>query len=335
MSWEATDEVDWDAMEDVSTAVSVTVRDVDTKDVLATVNGISLDKKMSFLMECICREAGLPCRPQITWNGRATLPWETFEELEITDGAELQCETQLALVTASHDGFAKIWNMNAGECETTLAGHEGKVLAASFNFTGRNIVTASEDHTAKIWSTLTGKCERTLNHSGEVYSAAYSHDGKLICTASEDKTAKVWVVKTGACRLTLRGHTEAVYHAAFTPGNAQVLTESRDGTTRLWNPLTGVCDRTLMEQAGVYSASFSNNGRFVATTPGDFTATIIDVNTGECEMTLMGHEDLVISANYCPTRPKPEPPKSKKESLLGGMFGSKGGGDSSAEGGEN
>lgn len=308
--------VDWNSVSEKRETINVTVRDTDTKDILATVNGLPVDSKVSFLLECICREAGLPCRPQLQWNGKVMLPWETIEEDSVTDGAELPCTCQQALVTASHDGVAKIWNMDSCECETTLTGHNGKVLCASFSPNGRLVVTASEDKTAKVWNTLTAKCDRTLHHLDAVYSATFSHDGKLIATASEDKTCKIFVTKTGECKLTLRGHTHAVYSCGFTLDDSQVITESRDGTTKLWNRITGVCDRTLEEQAEVYAASYSPCGNWLATTPGDFTALVLNAHDGSVENQLMGHEDLVISAKYCPRRPKPEPPVDKKKSAI-------------------
>jgi WD40 repeat protein len=305
---------DWDDISEKRPTINVTVRDILTQELLATVNGLPIDSKVSFLLECICREAGLPCRPQLQWDNKNIASWDTLEELGISDGAELPCTCQQALVTASHDGVAKIWNMESGECETTLTGHNGKVVSARFSPSGRQVVTASEDKTAKVWSTLTGKCERTLGHLDAVYDATFSHDGKFVVTASEDKTAKVFVVKTGECRQTLRGHSQPVYSAAFSEDGLQVMTESRDGTTKLWNPKTGICDRTLEEQADHYSASYAPNGEHVATTPGDCTALILNVNTGEVELSVIGHEDLVISARYCPPRPKPETPKRKTAS---------------------
>lgn len=309
--------VDWGALSERRPTINLTVRDTVTRELLATVNGLPVDSKVSFLETCICREAGLPCRPILRWDDKALLPWETIEEIGITDDAVLPATIQQALVTASYDGTAKIWNIDTGECEMTFTGHNGKVLSASFSNDGRRIVTTSEDKTAKVWNTLTGTCERTLHHSDSVNWATFSDDGKFIATASEDHTSKVFVVKTGECKHTLKGHTEAVYSALFTDGaTGQVATESRDGTTRLWNPKTGVCDRTLQEQSSTYHCSYSPDGQSVATTPGDNTALVMNVTTGEVEMSLLGHDDLVISARYCPPRPKPETPKAKPKDHL-------------------
>ena len=53
------------------------------------------------------------------------------------------------LVTTSHDGTAKIWNLN-GECLKTLIGHTDRINALAV--TPENvIITASRDGTAKLW----------------------------------------------------------------------------------------------------------------------------------------------------------------------------------------
>lgn len=277
-----------------------------TGERLATVNGLRGDHEVSKLVECISRQAGLPCKPRLLYNGTALKPWDTLEDVGLTSAAEIKAELFQALVTASHDGTAKIWNIDRGDCEMTLHGHSGKVLAALFSPTKQSIVaTCSEDHTAKLWNVVTGNCERTMEHSDIVYSVSFSADGRFLVTASEDCTAKVWIVKTGDCRATMRGHTAAVYSAHFTPDGTSVITASRDGTTKIWNPKTGICDRTLEEQEPMYSASFSPDGLSLATTPGDCTATILSVETGKRQLTLLGHTDLVMTAAYANARDPP------------------------------
>mmetsp|Transcript_114642 Transcript_114642/g.220921 ORF Transcript_114642/g.220921 Transcript_114642/m.220921 type:complete len:312 (+) Transcript_114642:94-1029(+) len=298
---------DWDGWGDGGSKRIATLHadDTLTGERLATVNGLRGDHEVSKLLECVARQAGLPCKPRLLYNGTALKPWDKLEDVGLTDAAEIKAETFQALVTASHDGTAKIWNIDVGECEMTLHGHSGKVLAALFSPNSRLVATCSEDHTAKLWSVVTGNCERTMEHSDVVYSVSFSQDGKFLVTASEDKTAKVWIVKTGDCRATMRGHSAAVYSAHFTPDGTSVITASRDGTTKIWNPKTGICDRTLEEQETVYAGSFSPDGLSLATTPGDCTATILSVETGKRQLTLLGHTDLVMTADYARQRDPP------------------------------
>jgi len=54
------------------------------------------------------------------------------------------------IVTASHDGTARIWKMD-GAHEATLRGHDGFVLSAVFSPEGDRVLTASGDGTARTW----------------------------------------------------------------------------------------------------------------------------------------------------------------------------------------
>ena len=105
----------------------------------------------------------------------------------------------LRLLTASHDGTAKVWSAASGECLRTLMGHTSHVKSAVFSPDGQQVLTASEDKTAKVWSAASGACLLTLmGHEHWVYSAVFSPDGQQVLTASEDKTAKVWSAASGA-----------------------------------------------------------------------------------------------------------------------------------------
>ena len=121
-----------------------------------------------------------------------------------------------AVLTASRDGTAKIWNASTGECTQTLCGHSGTVNSAVFSHDGSSVLTASEDATAKIWNASTGECTRTLSgHSGAVMSAVFSGDGSSVLTASHDRTAKIWSASTGECTQTLSGHSGWMTSAIF------------------------------------------------------------------------------------------------------------------------
>jgi WD40 repeat protein len=62
------------------------------------------------------------------------------------------------LVTASHDGTARVWDAWTGECLGTLIGHDGRLNAVSCSSDGRRIVTCSDDQTARVWETLDYTC---------------------------------------------------------------------------------------------------------------------------------------------------------------------------------
>lgn len=55
------------------------------------------------------------------------------------------------ILSASHEGTAKIWSAETGEIVRTLKGHNDVVFSAAYSSDGTHIVTAGSDRSARIW----------------------------------------------------------------------------------------------------------------------------------------------------------------------------------------
>ena len=123
--------------------------------------------------------------------------------------------------------------------ETTLAGHRGSVISASFSADGTHVVTASADKTARVWD-LRGERPSFValeGHQGPVISASFSADGTHVVTASDDKTARVWDLrgKRPSFAAARRGISGPVNSASFSADGTHVVTASDDKTARVWD----------------------------------------------------------------------------------------------------
>ncbi|HEX6200885.1 MAG TPA: WD40 repeat domain-containing protein, partial [Thermoanaerobaculia bacterium] len=140
------------------------------------------------------------------------------------------------LLTASHDGDARLWWVDGGTPAARLTGHEGWVRGAAFSHDGARVATASDDGTARVWNTHTTPDPLTFEgHQDQVWDARLSPDGTRLVSASADLTARVWNASGEGRPVTLRGHTERLRSASFSPDGARILTSSDDGTARIWN----------------------------------------------------------------------------------------------------
>ncbi len=87
------------------------------------------------------------------------------------------------LVTTSRDGTARIWNVSDYALITTLKGHAGAVLSATFSPGGTTIITVETEGVGRVWD-VQGSLLMTLPvQQGEVTSVTVSPDGTLIATA--------------------------------------------------------------------------------------------------------------------------------------------------------
>ena len=94
------------------------------------------------------------------------------------------------ILTASYDGTARIWNIDAPAEPLVLQGHTDLIEAASFSPDGSKVVTASFDGSARIWDPETGLMGLKLDgHGGAVHDAAWAPDGAMVVTAGGDGTA--------------------------------------------------------------------------------------------------------------------------------------------------
>lgn len=55
------------------------------------------------------------------------------------------------LVSASHDGTARVWDAWTGECAAVLEGHTGRLNAVATSLDGSVIVSCSDDSSARVW----------------------------------------------------------------------------------------------------------------------------------------------------------------------------------------
>jgi WD40 repeat protein len=206
------------------------------------------------------------------------------------------------VVTASHDGTAKLWDVVEGKEVATLTGHHGTVNAAAFSPDGHTVATAGWDFTARLWNSDDRAGRAVLNgHTREVNAVTFNRDGTLLATASTDQTAKIWDVRTGAEITTLRGHTDGLVAVAF--GDSDVVAtagwDHRTGMWRLSDPthpvfLTG-------HTAPVVWLAFSPDGRLLATAGQDGEVLLWDTADPRAPSLLgriTGHDGVVRSVAF-------------------------------------
>jgi WD40 repeat protein len=111
-------------------------------------------------------------------------------------------------VSGSDDTTIKIWNLETGECRTTLAGHTDMVRSIAIMPDGKRIVSGSNDNSIRIWDVVDGRVV-TDWQTGEdfVHSVVAMPDGRRVITAgARDGVMKIWDVASRRCMATLEGH---------------------------------------------------------------------------------------------------------------------------------
>jgi WD40 repeat protein/AAA+ ATPase superfamily predicted ATPase len=206
------------------------------------------------------------------------------------------------IVSTSHDGTIKVWDVQSEKCMMTLTGHTDSVNTSVFNPDSTIIASASNDKTLKLWDAISGKCLLTLSgHCWMVNDCAFNPDGTRVISASADNTIKIWDVVSGTCLFTLSGHSSEVNTAEYSPDGQLICSASQDGTIKLWDAQTGKCLSTLKgHSATVWSAVFSNDGRRIVSAASDKTLIIWDTLSRKSILKISAHSDTIWSSSFSP-----------------------------------
>ncbi|WOD41986.1 hypothetical protein RRF56_04220 [Nodosilinea sp. E11] len=90
----------------------------------------------------------------------------------------------------------------------TLHGHDNRVLAVTFDPTGRLLASASADGSINLWELPSGRLLANLGgHTNGVCSVSFSGDGSRLASTSMDGTVRIWNLQIHQCDRILTEHS--------------------------------------------------------------------------------------------------------------------------------
>ncbi|MCP4580409.1 MAG: DUF4365 domain-containing protein [candidate division Zixibacteria bacterium] len=204
-------------------------------------------------------------------------------------------------ITASYDSNLKVWDIESGQCLTTLIGHEGSIRHVTIAPDGNTVISNSVDMTLRIWDLKTGFSRTINNVEANSWSAAISPDGKTVVSADNGNNVGVWEIKTRKLVSSLIGHTGTVRSAAISPDGKKVVSSSKDYTLKVWDLRTGKCLNTFIGHTSKPDGlAITADNRFVISGSNDRTIKKWNIKTGQCIATFEGHTGPVFELAITP-----------------------------------
>ena len=156
--------------------------------------------------------------------------------------------------SGSDDMTVSIWNLETGECRSTLIGHTGEVNCIAIRPDGKRIVSASNDSTLRVWDTYSGKeIAKLMGHQFNVTSVVSLPDNvRALSLSPREKALRLWELATGKCLKTISFdmYVDYVHCSAVNSAGTQVLTGYGNGILQLWDIETGYLLRTFKGSFG-------------------------------------------------------------------------------------
>eukprot|EP00249_Psilotum_nudum_P015442 c25331_g1_i1 orf=837-3629(-) len=166
---------------------------------------------------------------------------QVLEELKGHDG-RISCVRMLAdpcVLTASHDGCVKMWDVRTDTCVATVCRTSSAILCMDYDYATKTLAVAGVDGVVDVWDTRAGKQRhKFLGHTKSV--RCLKMVGDTIVTGSDDWTARVWSIARGACDAVLVCHVGAITSLEYCPAEKGIVTGSSEGMVRIWESEEGI-----------------------------------------------------------------------------------------------
>jgi len=119
-------------------------------------------------------------------------PWEP-EPAKVLEGHERRGVRALVFTSdgsrlisgGSSDDTARVWNVETGECELVLSGHEATITCIARTSDDSRIATGSIDRTVRIWDAVSGGTLVVLPFGEEVASLQFSADDRRLLVGGQ------------------------------------------------------------------------------------------------------------------------------------------------------
>lgn len=201
------------------------------------------------------------------------------------------------IVTASHEGKIKIWDVASGFCLATFDEHAAAVTAVEFAKKGQVLFSASLDGTVKAWDLIRYRNFRTFTATERIQFNCLAVDpsGEVVCAGSEDSfDIFVWSVQTGQLVDTLSGHEGPISCLSFSNENGVLASSSWDKTIRIWS----IFGRSQQVEpfevfADVLSLSMRPDGQHVAASTLSGQILFFDITEGKQIGHIDGKRDII------------------------------------------
>ncbi|PVU98683.1 hypothetical protein BB559_001374 [Furculomyces boomerangus] len=210
------------------------------------------------------------------------------------------------VASGSSDNTIKLWNVETGECISTLYGHTSRVWDLCIDKAGSTLFSASGDRTVKVWDikdVTKPKLVHTISEStGDVYSVSLHPLESHVVLGGYDRTVRLFDLVVGRVVQTFSDHELSVSSAIINPLGNLLITGSKDHTVKFWDIMSGSVVNNIRTHLGeVTSVCLNNSSVQLLTSAKDNSNRLWDLRTLKPLCKYKGHQNTsknFIKSNF-------------------------------------
>ncbi len=169
-----------------------------------------------------------------------------------------------AVVTASFDQTARLWDIKSGSELRKYTQHTGPILSLAVGGNGTTLVTGGQDNTVRIWDLPLGKPIRVIEgHQKQVNAIALAPSGDSIVSASKDQAIGISSLSDSDHKaITKSGHVAEVLSVTYRNDGKVYASSDTSGRILLWSPYLDQPHGELLSHDGtVTQLKFASNNQ--------------------------------------------------------------------------
>lgn len=206
-----------------------------------------------------------------------------------------------ATLTVSRDGSLRVWGREASKplnMFTNSGSHFGPILDAEILPDESAVLVTYQDGSTRLWEIFEPSERSFFGHGTQsvcfVGEKPLAFDGRAFFDIPYRSSARLMNEKDR--------HTSEIWAVASDREGRRVASGDHNGNVKVWDPESAAVIANFQESSDlVWSVAFRPNSSWLATASGFIT--IWDVNCHGKVMTLPGHDRLVTSLVFHPSKP--------------------------------
>lgn len=213
---------------------------------------------------------------------------------QYVEGVAVSCDGSI-LVTGSHDGTARIWDVWTTRCLHVLPNSADDVWACAISDDNKHVATGGSGVLIYIWDVYLGHRVKALaGHTSHVVCCQFSHHvSSMMGSVSTDGTTKIWKVLTGECIQTLQSPTGWMRDLIWARSNTVIATISSLQEVHAWDVSTDVRVCTIPIPM-VRRCCFVSDAMVATITSGHSPIRVWDLRTCRCLYAVGGEHDRLV-----------------------------------------
>ena len=204
--------------------------------------------------------------------------------------------------TGHQNGYAAVWDLEAGTKIADLRRNEAPVWSLTFTNSGR-LAVAAHDWTVSLWDIR--KPEAPIHvlsgHDNPVQAVALSSNGKFLASGGADRQLRLWDLNTLDRIRTYRRQGDFISAISFSPDDRLVASGTLNGGISIFRPNSRSRVRRLGGHDGEITAmAFSPDGALFITASKDSTIRVRETRRWRTLKTLPDHQGPVTALAIAP-----------------------------------